>query len=294
LTALRKRLTRVRRCIANADIGLSYLPATSGTSIAAGAFVIGAISVVILHIIANSQAKSQHDTAAKNAQNEAQEKLQKALAELAREDEEQAQLDLAKARTNDDAATTKARNDFDTEEDARLLMVSELGKGDTSRIGEALESILPLELPVPCDARFTVESSTVIALELDVPEPSVLPTNDAKLLASGKVSYKEKNEKRIREQYLRLVAGLAIRHASEAMLNVPTCQCVKLRAFRTALDPSRGRPTRQPVLVASLDYPTLAPLTMDNIDPVAALKHFKHQLSVNKAGELQALAISQE
>lgn len=287
-----RQLQAIAGVIAVGGVGLFFVPETSSTSLPGGAFIVGALCVVILHLIANSQIKSQRDIARNNAQQETQAKLQKTLATLAREDAEQVKLDLDDARMKYEAVTTKARSDFNAEEDARLLMVQELGTGDTLRIGEALKSILPLELPVPCEARFTVESSTTIVLEIDVPEPSVVPTNDAKLLASGKVTYKEKNAKRIREQYLRLVTGLAIRHASEVMLNVPTCQCVQLRAFRTALDPSLGRPTRQPVLVAIFDYPTLAPLTMDGIDPVTALKHFKHQLKVNKAGELQAVDMS--
>lgn len=132
----------------------------------------------------------------------------------------------------------------------------------------------------------------VISLEVDVPKPSALPTTEAKLLAGGKVAYKVKNEKRLREQYLRLVVGLALRCASEAMLNLPSCQRVGVRAFRTALDPSIGRPARRSVLEVQFDYPTLAPMTMDGIDPVSALKHFEHRINVDRQRDLQALDAS--
>ncbi|WP_437764963.1 hypothetical protein WMF27_32500 [Sorangium sp. So ce281] len=137
-----------------------------------------------------------------------------------------------------------------------------------------------------------VRSSSIVSLELDVPEPSVIPTTEAKLLAGGKVTYKEKGEKQLREQYLRLVGGLAIRHASEALLNLPTCQLVELCAFRTALDPSIGRPTRCRVLYVRVDYPTLAPMTMDGIDPLLTMKHFNHKINVDRGRNLQPLDTS--
>jgi hypothetical protein len=97
---------------------------------------------------------------------------------------------------------------------------------------EALEAVLPLGLPVPYEVTLEVQSARDISIDVDVPPPSVLPTIEAKLLTSGKVTYKEKTERRLNEQYVRPVAGLAIRHASEAMLNLPTCERVDLRVSR--------------------------------------------------------------
>jgi hypothetical protein len=108
-------------------------------------------------------------------------------------------------------------------------------------------------------------------------------------LASGKVSYKEKTDKAIREQYIKLVAALAIRYASEAMLVLPTCNCISLRIFRTFVDPSVGHVVRSTFLEVRFDYPTLAPLTMDGIDPVAALKHFQHKIRIGRNRELMPI-----
>jgi hypothetical protein len=56
-----------------------------------------------------------------------------------------------------------------------------------------------------------------------------------------------------------------------------------------ALDSSIGRPTRRVILEVRFDYPTLAPMTMDDLDPVLALQHFDHRINVDRNRQLQPL-----
>ena len=49
-----------------------------------------------------------------------------------------------------DLATDGARADFERQEDDRLRTLGELVAGDQSRMHETLDSVMPLELPVPC------------------------------------------------------------------------------------------------------------------------------------------------
>ncbi|WP_437949907.1 hypothetical protein WME98_03180 [Sorangium sp. So ce296] len=298
LTSFRPKVASVRRvqavawAVLAAGLALFFTEAMSDSSAPLATIFIGVVGIVVTQVVATRQANHQRDTFQARVEQEVNLRLQEALEVLTREDEAQAQAALQKARTTYETETEAAREEFDREEDERLRSLHQLQDGDTGRMREALEAALPLDLPVPCQVRFDVQSAHTISLELDVPEPSVIPTTEAKLLSSGKVTYKEKSEKRLREQYLRLVAGLAIRHASEALLNLPTCQVVELRAFRTALDPSIGRPTRRMVLELSVDYPTLAPMTMDGIDPLRALKHFSHRINVDRDRDLQPLGAS--
>lgn len=261
--------------------------------VATGAGVVvtigGVGSVVAAQLVADRQGQKQREAVRAEAERGANERLQQALEALAREDEERARAHLHNAKTVYETEITAARQAFDLEEQARLDAVGDVVKGDLDRMREALDAVFPVELPVPHNVTFDVRSASVVGLAIDVPEPSVLPNTEAKLLASGKVTYKEKNEKRLREQYLRLVTGLALRYASETMLYLPTCQRVDVRAFRTMLDPSVGKPARRCVLEVQFDYPTLAPMTMEGIDPVSALKHFQHRVAVDRNRELQAI-----
>lgn len=73
------------------------------------------------------------------------------------------------------------------------------------------------------------------------------------------------------------------------MLNVPTCQVVELHVWRTLRDLSVGNMKRSRVLEATFDYATLAPMSMDAIDPSAALKHFKHRINLDRGKDLRPL-----
>jgi hypothetical protein len=84
-----------------------------------------------------------------------------------------------------------------------------------------------------------------------------------------------------------MIAGLTLRHASEAMLYLPSCTRVDVRAMLTDLDPTTGTQVRRCVLEVAYDYKTLAPMTMDGVDPVAALTHFPHQFELDRGRELR-------
>jgi hypothetical protein len=251
--------------------------------------LLGITGIVTGHVFATTQARRQREAFRNKVAFDAHKRLQTALEAVAREHELLTRTELLNARKAYEAETDAKRVAFEAEEDERLRELRELMDGNTSAMREALEEVLPLDLPVPCGVMFEVQSLRDISIEVDVPPPSVLPTTETKLLTSGKVTHKEKTERRLNEQYVRLVAGLAIRHASEVMLNLPTCERVDLRVCRTILDPSVGRPARQVVLQVQFDYPTLAPMTMDDLDPILALQHFGHRMNVDRNGRLQPL-----
>lgn len=164
-----------------------------------------------------------------------------------------------------------------------------MGAGDVREVARMLDEVLPLDHPVDCRVAFTLHSASAISLDLELPEPSVLPQTEAKLLASGKVAYKEKPARRLQEQYVRLIAGLALRYASEVMLNVPTCQAVEVRGRRNLIELSLGVAQNRLVFEVKMDYPTLKPMTMPDIDPVAALRHFPHRINLDRSRGLLPL-----
>lgn len=202
---------------------------------------------------------------------------------------DEAALELeAKARY--DAELAKARQAHAVAEAERQAFVAAVLQGDTQAMARALEEVLPLDLPVPCEAEAQVLSAARVAVRLRLPEPSALPAETSRLLASGKVSYKQKPQGQIREQYRRMVAGLALRYASEVLFNLPTAEVVELEAAQNLLDTSTGTHSWRPVFRIIVTYPTLAPMTMDKLDPVAALTHFEHSWKLSRGGELQPIA----
>ena len=275
--------------VALLGLGMSFAEMPSAHSAALPCLGLGVGCVVIAQWICSIVRARQYADYMHGIEQGVHDRRRSALEALGRHDDERNRAALAKATAHHEAETASARARFAQDEQQRLDGLRELRAGQIAQIGQVLGGLFPLELPVPCKVEHQASSATAISLDIDIPEPSVLPTSEAKLLANGKVSYKDKTEKRLREQYLRFVAGSAIRHASEALLNVPTCQSLEVRAWRTMRDPSVGNMRRSRVLEIIFDYPTLAPMSMDAIDPSAALKHFRHRINLDRGKDLRPL-----
>lgn len=177
------------------------------------------------------------------------------------------------------AETAAAQAAFEAEESEQQATIRGLRSGDVKTMSAWLAELLPLDLPIEMKCAARVADRAIVELDVDVPEASAIPPNEAKLTAAGKVSYKNKPAARVRGEYSRLICGVGMRLASEVMLNLPTCNVVRLRAWRTRIDPARGNLQRVLALDVDYDYATLAPLSMPEIDPVAALTHFRHKFT---------------
>lgn len=183
----------------------------------------------------------------------------------------------AQAREEWDSRVKLEQGSYERDESTRMTEVRALLEGDLPAMRAYLEEVLPLELPIACPAKSHVTSREEVSLHLTAPPRSAIPPKEGHLLASGKPSWKDKTAKRMAAEYQTLVAGLALRHASEAMLVLPTVQMVKVTCSGQDTDVATGRTATADLLTVQFDYVTLAPLQMDGIDPVAALQHFGHE-----------------
>ena len=269
--------------------GMRFAEMESAHSAALPCLGLGLGVVLIAQLLCAQARTRQYAEYMRGIEQGAHERRRLALEALAQHDEERNRAALVKATAEHETAIATAQAGFIQEEAQRLDAIRELRDGQPARIREVLDGLFPLELPIACKVKIQASAAVTVALDIDIPEPTVLPTNEAKLLANGKVSYKDKPEKCVREQYLRLVAGSALRHASEVLLNIPTCQSVELHVWRTMRDPSVGNMKRSRVLEATFDYAKLAPMSMDAIDPSAALKHFKHRINLDRGKDLRPL-----
>ena len=176
------------------------------------------------------------------------------------------------------------RRDHEREDAERRAEVRKLIAGESAAVAEMLETVA--EIPYPGRPKISCRAlnSTITEADLLLPETSVIQPKSATLLASGKPSYKEKNQKRINEEYALFAVGLAFRVASEIMLRVPTTRIVVVRGSRSQTDPSTGKDFLAGLFRIQFDYAKLEPLTMAGIDPVEALVHFDHQVEFDRFG----------
>lgn len=183
------------------------------------------------------------------------------------------------ARRTHDAEQSEAALRHDEQQSERNTHLRALLAGSRREMAEELEAVFPLEEPLPLAVEAAVVDATAVSLRIDAELAAVLQPKKATQLASGKPSYKAKTQRQLREEATRFLAGAAIRCASEAMLHLPTVTAASVVVRMVALDASRGTPGPQPVLSAEIPFAALAPLQMPDLDPVAALQHFKHSWS---------------
>ena len=290
MAAFRPDLLTLRRVqLGAAILGVSgiVLIACSVAGIGAALMVSGFVGVAVLQKVTEHSRRRQHLRFSQRTQEHYDAWSREQMMALERRDAQQSEAMLQNAWAEHGLHTDYARRSFDDAESQRLDGLKRLHDGHGSRMKEVLEEALELDLPVPCPAHFTIESTSAISIDIDLPSIECLPKDEAKQQASGKVGYKAKPEKRLREQYMRLIAGVAIRYASEAMLYLPSCDHVHVRMMLTDINPATGTRERRCVLDVAYDYKTLAPMTMDGIDPVLALEHFQHQVSLTRGRELR-------
>jgi hypothetical protein len=218
------------------------------------------------------------------------------------------ELALGAAVARDEAEATARREDedradyekrvraaealHDQNEQARLAHLLSLLAGDRIAMQRELSRAFPLTLPAACAVSSYLVDIQTLSLDLTVPSADVLVQQEARLLASGRVAFKPKNKSVLRDEYARLVAGLALRHATEVMLILPTITTVLVRCSCAGIDPSTGTTARQKLLTVSYVFDGLAPLDVGRVDPVAALSQFEHEWcdrapAKNRGGNVQ-------
>jgi uncharacterized protein DUF4236 len=156
---------------------------------------------------------------------------------------------------------------------------------------KALSAIVwPRETNVSLD--FSHQSS-MLELDVDLPEIEDMPTRIASLAARGfRVNFKDRTDAEIRRDYLRLVNGTVFRIAGEAFANLPTLEQVTISAFTQRKDPGTGNEMDDYVLSARIhrkDWCSIDFEHLKSIDPVEALARFEIIRSISRGGRLEAI-----
>lgn len=170
------------------------------------------------------------------------------------------------------------REAFERAENQRLEGLQPLFTGKTATLQAALSSLLPLRLPVPVNIAYKVHSGTLVEVTLQLPDDRILPP--ALLKQAGRVPGSvTREEQDVGHACTALAAALAIRHATEIMFNLPTCQTVVVNGTKGETQPGSGF-----ALNAEIDRRTLGPMGR-TASPLVALKRFKHRIGASERKE---------
>lgn len=154
-------------------------------------------------------------------------------------------------------------------------------------IEDFLSSItLPVEFYINYDYS---EVNHQINIDLDLPEIEDLPTEKSSILASGKVSIKQKTQKELKSDYAICVSGLTYFFAGHLFNLSTSIKSVLISGFTQRIDPKLGDTTDQYVISVKFDREKFSKLKFQNIDPIAALENFNHIFEQNKDGSLRTI-----
>jgi uncharacterized tellurite resistance protein B-like protein len=152
--------------------------------------------------------------------------------------------------------------------------------GEASACADAFHAaVAGLPLPAGSKARLEMRTPRHAYVHVDLYARSVIPTRRSTLLKSGRVSYRNRPKKEVREDDARGIANLGILLAAAGFDALPSVEEILLSAFRLGVDPATGRDARPCLSSALFDRAGFSRLKFDRLDPIAAVRGFPSRFS---------------
>jgi hypothetical protein len=153
---------------------------------------------------------------------------------------------------------------------------------EVERLLERLEYPLPLDIDVEVDQSGTgsdpAEDSCTVFFDVDLPEIEDLPDETVRILSTGKLSVKSKSDRRLRDEYARAVAALALFIGGHGFAASPAVVSVRVHGYTQRVDPATGKTGDVSVLDVTMDRSRFNELEPAAGDPLAMVKGFEPAL----------------
>lgn len=146
---------------------------------------------------------------------------------------------------------------------------------------QTVTSELDLEPEFAIDFEFNQEEKTFY-LDVDLPEVEHIPNETSKILASGKISVKQKTQKQIDLDYAHCVTGLSYYIASLAFNCSPAINKVVISGYTQRINKSTGHLNDDYILSAIFRRELFSVINFKNVDPIDALENFEHRKALSK------------
>ena len=162
---------------------------------------------------------------------------------------------------------------------------------DMVYIEERLEDLFSeIQLPVEFSISFDVrDSGNLIVLDIDLPEIENFPLKKMQMLASGKISVKNKTQKEIKQDYLLSTTGISFYFASIAFSSAPIIEKVLVSGYTQRINKATGNTEDEYVYTVIFTKDQFQELNIENIDPSLALQQFEHRIDMTKTFDLKTI-----
>ena len=156
-------------------------------------------------------------------------------------------------------------------------------QGDLAAYRTVLEHLMPFEELEQLGTAVGLRSEAPWYVEADVMvgDEDVIPAEERKLLASGKVSVKDMPKAKYWALYQDHVCSAALRVGRELFALLPV-NTVFVHVGQRGLDSATGHHAVVPLVSASFDRASFMTLSFDRLDPSDAVSRFTHRMKFKK------------
>jgi hypothetical protein len=155
---------------------------------------------------------------------------------------------------------------------------------DTATYRRALEHADPFSELLAFNTRVTLETiePDLVALVCYLEDEELVPKEELKLTAAGKVSTKDMPTARFWALQQDYVCSCALRAARETLAALPVSRVI-VNVQATRMDTSTGHMGPVTLLAIHFERPALQRLNMEAIDPSDSLRNFQHRMKFKKS-----------
>lgn len=174
---------------------------------------------------------------------------------------------------------------------ARKIELEGFLSPDADYIHKKIETVLgKMTLPVDfsIDYELNIDEGN-LSIDLDLPEIEDIPTCKVNMLASGKISIKQKTSKDISNDYARCVCGLAF-FFTGIFFNISSkINKITIAGYTQRVDAKDGNTKDDYIYAVSFDRISFSGIDYKNIDPVLAIQGFPHVINITKTNIFKSI-----
>jgi len=176
-------------------------------------------------------------------------------------------------------------------EQKKERLMNEIIPGTEQSVNTTIAEILEtLTLPIDFSTEFQYLNKGILNVDLDLPEIEDLPSKKANLLASGKVSMKEKTQKELKEEYAMCVCGLAYYFAGIFFNVSPKIYQIVISGYTQRLDKKTGHEIDEYIYSIKFNRDLFEKLAIEKINPVLGFENFENHIDLKPNFEMKTIA----
>lgn len=169
-------------------------------------------------------------------------------------------------------------------EKARTSALQALLAGDPAASRKSFQAAQDrIALPLPACARLKTLTSSAGQIHVQLYPLESIPVQRSTLLKTGRLSYRNRSQKDVREDDARAMASLMLLYAALSFDSLPAATLLNISAFRRAVDPATGHDADLCMASLIFDRAGFTKLKLDRLDPIAALRSFPCRFSCSAA-----------